>query len=259
MNEAIAQFGVTLRHLRRQLGLSQSALALTLQTTQRHVSFLENGRSKPTQTMIGRIATGLSLSAGQRAALFEASGFRNPYPARDFASEEVCEALDVISNRILAHWPFPAFVMDQAWTVLRMNAKADRMLMPFQPSPGTPLNMLELFLSESFRALIENWEETSAALYFRMQSAAVHSRTVARALETAKARGDFDHIGPMLTGQTQVPIFVPAILRWPEGPVLRLTSLLGQLASVHDALVEGFEIELMVPIDADSEKVLQAL
>lgn len=258
MTSASSAFGAALKLLRRELGLSQAALALALETTQRHVSFLETGRSQPSRDMVGRIATGLSLSVGQRAALFEASGFRNPYPSRTITSDDVKATLDLISTQILSHWPFPAFVLDRSWTILRMNARAERMLGPFMASLSDPLNVLELFLSEAFRGLIVNWEEASAALFFRLQAAALQSEVVANALAVAKARGDFEHISTMIAAKDEIPIFVPTILRTPSG-MLRMSSFLGRLGAVNDALVEGFEIELMVPLDEDSEALLAAI
>ena len=61
-------FGQVLHRLRHELGLFQAVVAQQLGTTQRHVSFLETGRSQPSRTMLGRLVTDLNLSAGQRRA-----------------------------------------------------------------------------------------------------------------------------------------------------------------------------------------------
>lgn len=60
-----------------------------------------------------------------------------------------------------------------------------------------------------------------------------------------------------LQGTDDMPVFVPVIVNLPNGMQLQLTSLLGKLASVQDALVEGFEIELMLPTDAASEELMR--
>ena len=54
-----ATFGPTLKEMRKQLGLSQSQLAIELSTTQRHVSFLETGRSQPGRAMLTRMVSEL--------------------------------------------------------------------------------------------------------------------------------------------------------------------------------------------------------
>jgi transcriptional regulator with XRE-family HTH domain len=251
-------FGPALRRLRRELGLSQAAVAQQLGTTQRHVSFLETGRSQPSRTMLGRLVTDLSLSAGQRASLFEASGFRNPYKQRNFGSAEVAQTLDMIEHRLLAHWPFPAFVMDADWTILRLNRAAEAMFGTFRDPENGELNVFAIFLSDRFRDLVENWEEASTSLYFRLQTAAMHSVRIRQGFDAARARGMFDHIGQAITSAHDIPIYVPVIFRHPSGARLKLTSLLGQLVSVHDALVAGFEIELMVPVDAETERCMMA-
>ena len=205
--------------------------------------------------MRGRLATELNLNAGQRGALFEASDYRNPYKRRDFGSAEVAETLDMIEMRILRHWPFPAFVLDSAWSFLRMNGPAEKMFGPFRDADTGQINFFTLILSDTFRERIVNFEEVLPTFYFRLQAASAHSPAIRTAFETARATGMFAGISQSMTGTDDIPIYVPVILDI-GGAQLKLTSVLGQLVSVHDSLVEGFEIELMVPVDEASETCL---
>lgn len=249
-------FGTVLKQLRQELRISQADLADTISSTQRHVSFLETGRSLPSRFMIGRLTTELNLNAGQRASLFDASGFRNPYKRRTFTSKEVSDVLNMIDTRVLAHWPFPAWVMDAEWTIYRMNKSASTMFEPFMDPKTEQLNIFELFLSTDFQALVENWEEASMSLYFRLLSASTHSAMLRDSFEAARNQGMFDHIITEMTQASDIPVYIPTVLKLPDGARLRLTSMLGQLVSTHDALVEGFEIELMIPIDDETEATL---
>ena len=249
-----ASFGGTLKSIRRELGLSQNELALTIGSTQRHVSFLESGRSQPSRDMIGRLSAELGLSPGWRAALFEASGFQNPYPRRDLSSNEILETLDMLEARVLAHWPFGAFILDKSWNLLRMNAAAKTMFEAFIPTTNEQLNMLTIRTSEQLIDHILNWEDCAIALYLRMQKHARQDENVRRGFEDAKARGVFDTIAQNLAQQTEVPIFMPVHLRIPDGSTIRLTSLVGSFVSVHDAVVDGFDIEFVVPMDQTSEE-----
>ncbi|MGH1332179.1 MAG: helix-turn-helix domain-containing protein [Paracoccaceae bacterium] len=250
-------FGKHLRQMRRDLGLSQFDLALALGSTQRHISFLETGRSEPSRAMILRIATELSLSMAQRAALFTASGFHSPFAQHAPNSDEVAQALDLIEARVLTHWPFPGFVLDKSWNILRLNKPAQNMFGPFAPPSNEPLNLLALFLSDPFRALIENWPQASTAFYFRLLEAQDHSPKVAQAFAQARKDGHFDHIAAELTDPVDQPIFVPIKVNFPgAAQPLQITSLIGRLANVHDAVVEGIEVELMVPLDPYGEGAL---
>lgn len=247
-------FGPTLRAVRGELGLTQEAVAHALRTTQRHLSFLETGRTSPTREMIGRIVAGLPLSAAQRAALFHASGFRNPYPVRALDSEAVQEALDLMASQVLRHWPFPAFVVDRDWNFLRTNGPADRMLAAF----GGVRNMHALFLSPDFQAVVVNWEQASGSFYTRVQEVAQRSPVVRAALDAAIAEGRFDHVARVLGGADEIPVYIPIVVALPDGARMRFTSLHGRWVSVHDAVAEQFEVELLVPLDGASEDVIGA-
>jgi ribosome-binding protein aMBF1 (putative translation factor) len=58
-------FGERLRWWRARRGLSQLALAANAATTQRHLSFLESGRTAPSRTMVLRLADALDLPLRQ--------------------------------------------------------------------------------------------------------------------------------------------------------------------------------------------------
>jgi len=253
----MSEFGTALKQIRAELNLPQSELAGRIGSTQRHVSFLETGRSAPTKMMLWRLANELALSAGQRAALYEASGLKNPYKRREVTSDEVVEALNLIENRVLANWPFPAMVLDENWTIIRTNRPASIMFDAMIGAANAPYNMYELMLSDRFRDAITNWEVAGSAVYARLQSAATRSRVLRDLLDHARTKGIFDGLNEKLGAQDEIPVFVPVEMRLPTGAHVRFSSLLGHLASVHDALVAGFEIEMLVPLDAESETVVR--
>jgi transcriptional regulator with XRE-family HTH domain len=247
-------FGPTLRSIRRDLGMSQEAVALAVGSTQRHISFLETGRSEPSRVMLGRLVTGLGLSATHRAALFASSGFRNPYPPRTVEGAALQAVLDLMAQQVLRHWPFPGFVVDRDWNFLRTNPPGARMVAAF----GGVTNMHALFLSPAFGALVTNWERASASFYTRIQEVARRSSVVRQALDEAEAAGRFDHVASVLGGAEEVPVYVPIAVTLPGGAQMQFTAMHGRWASVHDAIAEGFEVELLVPLDASSERVARA-
>ena len=61
----------------------------------------------------------------------------------------------------------------------------------------------------------------------------------------------------VLGGPEEVPIHVPIEAQLPGGARMRFTSLFGRWASVHDAVAEHFEVELLVPLDEGSEQVVR--
>ncbi|WP_338549113.1 helix-turn-helix domain-containing protein [Roseovarius phycicola] len=254
------EFGLTLRGIRNALGLSQLALAHRLGSTQRHISFLETGRSRATPEFLQRIAVELNLSTAQRSALFEASGLRNPFPERQLTDTEITQALDTIERRILQNWPFPAFALDKDWTILRANPSATAMFAMF----GIDLSqanqsLLTMVLSPGFRTAILNWEEVSPGFYFRLMAAAERDRTVRVAFEAARASGLFDDVPRHITGGSSNPVMSCAEMGLPDGTRLRMTPFIGSLSTLQDVRLERIEIELMVPLDDVTETKLTSM
>src|SRR3954471_24722681 len=78
------EFAVALRGWRRRRRFSQLELALRAGTTQRHVSFIESGRSVPGRAMVVRLAESLEMPLRERHALLLAAGYAPAYPEARF-------------------------------------------------------------------------------------------------------------------------------------------------------------------------------
>jgi transcriptional regulator with XRE-family HTH domain len=109
---ASGEFGTVLREWRNRRRLSQIDLAIEAGTTQRHLSFLEQGRSAPGRDIVSRLAGSLQLTLRQRNMLLSAAGFAPAHPEAPPDApllQPVCEALQHVLD---GHLPYPAMVMD---------------------------------------------------------------------------------------------------------------------------------------------------
>lgn len=254
MNAHGSAFGTSLKSIRSERGMSQSDLAGRIGSTQRHISFLETGRAQPSRYMIQRIERELGLPVTRAHVLYDTAGFASPYKCRAEESADVQDALDLIETRLLANWPFPAFVLDKRWTILRHNLPGKLFLAGVIGDQNEPPNMFRIFLSPDFRERVLNWTEAAPIFAARLYREAADDPELADLLQQAHASGLLDGLDE--TFREDVPVFVPVEVLGPDGSKLRLTSMLGQLASVQDAVVEGMTIELMVPMDGATEKCL---
>lgn len=98
MNPALNRFGPNLRWWRERRGLSQLDLAGEAETSQRHVSFVESGRTRPSREMVLRLAAALDVPLRQQNALLLAAGFA---PAWRESALDAPELLQV--NRAIEH------------------------------------------------------------------------------------------------------------------------------------------------------------
>ena len=115
------ELGELLRHWRRVRGKSQFELALDATTTPRYVSFVETGRAQPSRQMVVRLARALDVPLRERNGLLLAAGYAPLYTAGTLDGPELDCVRDAIRAMLAQHEPFPAVVMDRAWTVLQAN------------------------------------------------------------------------------------------------------------------------------------------
>ena len=66
-------FGPMLRAWRRRRGASQLALALQSGVSQRHVSFLESGRARPSREMVVQLSTALDVPLDRKSTRLNSS------------------------------------------------------------------------------------------------------------------------------------------------------------------------------------------
>jgi transcriptional regulator with XRE-family HTH domain len=85
-----SRFPDELRRWRNSRRWSQLELALRAGTTQRHLSFMEQGRSAPGRTMVVRLAETLELSLRERNALLFARATRRCSPSRGWTTSRFC-------------------------------------------------------------------------------------------------------------------------------------------------------------------------
>ena len=140
-------FGPLLRGWRRRRALSQLALAAEAEVSQRHLSFIESGRSTPSRDIILRLAERLALPLRERNQLLVAAGYAPVFqvrPADDPAMAAAHKAVALILER---HEPFPALAIDRHWTLLHANAAVGRLLAGVAPAMlAPPVNVLRLSL-----------------------------------------------------------------------------------------------------------------
>ena len=102
------EFGIALAQLRRARGWSQEELAHKAQISQRHVSFLETGRSKPGQAALAKLPRALALKGWEQRTLMRSLTDPLEAPAKSAGHA----ALPPGFHARLSHWPDCTFQAD---------------------------------------------------------------------------------------------------------------------------------------------------
>jgi len=264
-------FGRLLRDWRLKRGTSQLDLALAGDVSQRHVSFLESGRARPSREMVVQLAAALDVPLRHQNELLMAAGFAPVYRESDLSAPELADINRALDFMLAQQEPFPAAVVDRHWTLIRSNRANDRLfgflLAPPQASPAPPApsakpNVLHLILAPAgLRPFIVNWLDVA-------QYMVRHAYAEALALgsaEEAKALLDALSAYPDVPRQWHLP----RIGEWqpPVLPIhirkgafeLKLFSTIATLGTPQDVTLQEIRIENFYPADARSEAVLRKL
>jgi transcriptional regulator with XRE-family HTH domain len=253
----MSNFGTLLSAERRARSISQHNLAHEVETTQRHLSFLETGRSRPSREMIIRLAEAMQLSPSRRGEMFEAAGFVSPYKKRNLDSKSIRQTIDILENFVLSNWPFPGLIMDPEMNVLSANAQAKALFM-LPEHTDEPMNVYDILLSNGFMERVQNWEELSWAVYLRLRRQARKFPKFQAKLKHYETLGIFDDAMTRLAHAQDIPPFIPIIMEVEGCGTLSLTSIEGGLSTVHDDILSGITIELVLPLDDMTGKFLSA-
>ena len=246
----LSPFGRVLRRWRQARGMSQLALATSASTSTRHLSFLETGRAEPSREMVLRLAHALDVPLRERNALLGAAGFAPLYRESPLDAPGMSALQRMLDFTLSRFEPFPAFLVDRCYRVLRANQGAARALGAFAgdgaPWREQPWNLLHITLHpDGLRPYIVNFAEVAASLLARLERAVV-------ALDDEELATD-----PCALPLTLDPV-VPLHLKRGELE-LRLFSMLAQVGGAQDVTAAELHIESLMPADSASEALLRAL
>jgi len=156
--------GVLLREWRAARRLSQMDLALDAEVSARHLSYVETGKAQPSRELVARLADTLAVPLRERNALLKAAGFAPEYPERGLDSPELAQVRTAIDLIVEHQEPYPAFVLNRHWDVLKANRAAARVA-DFLLGGSVHTNMLRQFFDPNdLRAVVVNWEEVAGDL-----------------------------------------------------------------------------------------------
>ncbi len=247
----MTQFADALKSWRKARRYSQLELAHQAEVSSRHLSFLETGRANPSREMIQRLGDALDLPLAIRNQLLAQAGFAARYPQRDWSSNEMAPIREAVEYTLRQHAPYPAIAVDRHWTILQMNAPAEKLLGLIGTRVG--VSLLDLMLEESVQSMIENWPEVAhhTAQRLRVESAsrggdrrldaAIEALSLVRAPDAAP-------VGPV----------IPTIYR--AGDLrLSLFTTIAQFGTPEDLALDDLKIELFFPSDAETAATLVAL
>lgn len=257
-------FGPMLRAWRRRRGASQLALALQSGVSQRHVSFLESGRAKPSREMVVQLSTALDVPLRQRNAMLLAAGFAPAYRESSLGAPELTPVRRAIDHMLKQQEPYPAVVIDRLWNLLQANeaASAFTVFLFEGPPPGKPPNLLRWLLDpKALRSKVANWEEVARYLVSTTYAEILADGGEPKALafiEEIMAYPDVPASFRRLRFEER-PTPVLTIDYMVGGKALSVFTTIATLGTPQDITLQEVRIECFFPADDRSDALFKSL
>ncbi|MFC8871369.1 helix-turn-helix domain-containing protein [Streptomyces sp. NPDC057148] len=254
--------GPLLRAWRERRRVSQLELALRADSSARHISFVETGRSRPSEEMVLRLAEHLEVPVRERNALLLAAGYAPRYPETPLDDPALDALREGMERLIRGYEPYPALVVDATYQVLAAN-RGILMLMEGLPEHllQPPVNAMRLTLHpEGLAPRIRNLREWRGHLLEQMRrQIALHRSEPLRALYEEVAAYPVPESGTGEEPAEPVPYFALPMQIEHEGRTLSFISSISTFNTPMDVTVAELAIETLLPADPTTVKYLQTL
>lgn len=253
--------GDYIREWRQHRRFSQLALALEIELSQKHLSFIESGRSEPSRDVVLRIAAGLGVPLRIRNLMLLAAGYAPVYPERSLDHPELEAARAAIGRVLKAYEPYPALAVDRRWNLVLANDAARPFFAAIEDQQllSPPLNVLRASLHpRGLGPAILNYGEWARDILRRLaaQLEATGDPDIAALLEELREltgirrghEGSDEHGG----------VLVPLKLRLPGG-IASLISITSVFGTPTEITLSELAIEAFLPADPATAALLQQM
>jgi transcriptional regulator with XRE-family HTH domain len=260
------RFGSLLRHWRTLRRMSQLNVALSADISQRHLSFLESGRARPSRGMVLRISEVLDVPLRHRNELLASVGLAAVYADLPLTSGELDPAREALERILRHHEPYPAMVVDGAWNILMKNCASSRIIGACvaeddlrRLSASGYVNFIRLmFDPNGMRPHVRSWEQTATYLVGRLrrECSSDPDSPAAALLREVLPVAPPRFVPPL--SALPLPPTAPLVLDI-EGRPLRLFNTLTTFGTPQDVTLQGVRVEMSFPMDAESDALLKQL
>jgi len=249
--------GMLLRHWRDRRGKSQLDLSFDAGVSQRHISFIESGRSVPGRQMLLDLAQALDIPLRDRNTLLLAAGYAPVYSDSAWDAPEMRSINGALRRMLRQHEPFPALVMDRYWNVLMTNEASPRFFGHFidMAARKGPRNMLHLmFDPKGMRPFVANWEEVAKSLFERVTRESVGrviDEQTRELIEALLAYPDVKTGWKIPQAASAMPVIPIGFVK--DGNVLNYFSMVSTVGTPPTVAAQELRIECMFPADDATE------
>lgn len=251
--------GEMLRFWRQLNRVSQMDLALDVDISPRHLSFVETGKSNPSRDLVFKIAHSLKLPFRHRNAFLMAAGYAPEFEEPPFEGQKMEIVRGALRRMIEKHEPYPAFVVNTGYRILMKNSGYDKIVDFYAGEKALKKydNAIRILFSEDgLRNYVIGWPAVEHFLLVRLWEEVVSTQNdelVALYKEFSQLRRSSEPIDFQI--DSNLPIM--SLILEKNSRKASFFTMITTLGTPLDLTTQELRVEFLFPSDEETKQLFQ--
>lgn len=262
-----SRLGPMLKAIRERAGIAQLELSLRMNVSQRHISFVESGRSRPSRDLIEAWLGQTDAPPSLRNAVLLAAGYAPTSRDVSPGDPRLAMAIAALDRTLDLHEPYPGLVFDADWQAHLTNRSARR-LMQLNLSDfvaglddlSLGFNMIDALIHPGglFRHMRDPWIGGGALLDQLRREQWVRPALEPRADRVEASMIERFGSRPSQPATPSADPYLNLVFDTPQG-VMRFFTIQSVFALPQDVTLASLRMELWFPSDEPTRAAMKAL
>jgi transcriptional regulator with XRE-family HTH domain len=249
--------GEMLRFWRQLNRVSQMDLALDIDISPKHLSFVETGKSKPSRNLVLKITHSLKLPFRQRNAFLIAAGYAPEFEEQPFDGQKMEIVRGALRHMMEKHEPYPAFVVNTGYKILMKNSGYNKIVKIYAGENALKKYdnaMRILFSEDGLRNYVKGWPTVEQFLLARLWEEVVLTQDdelIALYKGISQLRTSNDPINIQI--DNNLPIM--SLILEKNSKTASFFTMITTLGTPLDLTTQELRIEFLYPTDEETKQL----
>ena len=251
--------GNILQNWRKQKSLSQLELALDLDISSKHLSFIETGKSIPSRELILKISNFFKMPYRNTNILLNLAGYSSEFSELSIDSNQFRIIKEAYLRILEKHEPFPAFIINSEYNILLWNKGFEFMVQLFCGEKvlyNIQNSMKILFSEKGFKNYVKDFHFVENFLLTRLKEEATLSKNqnlylLYKELSKGKKTKQDSHFKDELNAPVLNLVFEKEKIR------TSFFTIIATIGTPLDITSQELRVELFYPSDDNTKKIFK--